>query len=171
LPGYSFELSVKWEEIFVFCLSGSFNDHLREQFGAVACVEINDIAAFCKRVEIALPPRASFPENRGRRRIGCWVEYYDEGEGGTLVGRYPIGSPPRSPNAIPGRTSSAWFSALQTLWRSRMRTLGWCMERVRNCYRLPTTIRLRLRLQIFETSVSFITFELEQAAMPLLREP
>jgi hypothetical protein len=45
---------------------------------AVACVELNDITAFCKRVEAALPPGASYPEARGRKRIGCWVEYYDE---------------------------------------------------------------------------------------------
>jgi hypothetical protein len=83
IPGYSFKSSPKWEEILVFCLSGSFNDHLHEQFGAVTCVEINDIAAFCKRVEVALPPGASFPETRGRTRIGCWIEYYDEGEGGS----------------------------------------------------------------------------------------
>jgi hypothetical protein len=81
LPGYAFESSVKQEQIFIYCMSGLLSDKLRDKFGAVACVEIKDIRAFCNRIEAALP-QATFPEVRGRMRIGSWVEYYDESEGG-----------------------------------------------------------------------------------------
>jgi hypothetical protein len=81
LPNYSFESSAKEEEIFIYCLSGTLSNHLREKFGAVVCVEIKDIRTFCNRIEAALS-RATFPEVRGRMRIGSWVEYYDESEGG-----------------------------------------------------------------------------------------
>jgi hypothetical protein len=83
LPGWSFRSSAKWEEIFVFCLSRALSTHLREQFEAVACVEIDDIGAFCRRVEAALPSLAVFPGQVGRTRIGRRIDYYDEGEGGS----------------------------------------------------------------------------------------
>jgi hypothetical protein len=81
LSDYSFQSFVKQEEIFIYCLSGLLSDHLRDKFGAVACVEIKDIRTFCNRIEAALS-QATFPEMRGRMRIGSWVEYYDESEGG-----------------------------------------------------------------------------------------
>jgi hypothetical protein len=81
LPGYAFESSVKREQIFVYCMSGLLSDQLRDKFGAVVCVEIKDIRTFCRRIEAALP-HATFPEVRGRKRIGTWVDYYDETKGG-----------------------------------------------------------------------------------------
>jgi hypothetical protein len=47
LPGYAFESSVNPAEIFVFCLSRSLTDELRQDFQAVVCVEIRDISTFC----------------------------------------------------------------------------------------------------------------------------
>ncbi len=37
-----------------------------------------DTAAFCVRIEAALPPGATFPGRPGRTRIGQRVEYYRE---------------------------------------------------------------------------------------------
>src|SRR5207249_269383 len=80
LPGAAFESSAKEEEIFVFCASRSLTDELRERFGAIACVEIADIAAFCARIQYALPAPVVFPGPRGRTRIGHRVQYYDDTE-------------------------------------------------------------------------------------------
>lgn len=83
LPGWSFQSSAKWKEIFVFCLSRALTKHIREQFEAVACVEIDDIGAFCRRVEAALPSSAVFPGPAGRTRIGQRIDYYEECQGGS----------------------------------------------------------------------------------------
>jgi hypothetical protein len=84
LKNHSFVSAAKHEEIFVACLSGVFDRNLFEKFDAVACVEVRDIGAFCARVEAALPSKASFPATSpGRKRIGHWVTYYDESEGGS----------------------------------------------------------------------------------------
>ena len=81
LPHHAFESAVKHEEIFVFCTSTSHTDEIRKRFGAVACVEILDVKAFCMRIEKALPPEAKFPKLPGRpARIGRRVEYYREAE-------------------------------------------------------------------------------------------
>jgi len=80
LPGAAFESSAKEEEIFVFCASRSLTDELLERFGAIACVEIGDISAFCARIQYALPTPAVFPGPRGRTRIGHRVQYYDDTE-------------------------------------------------------------------------------------------
>jgi hypothetical protein len=82
LPSYAFESSAKPAEIFVFCLSRSLTDELRQEFQAVACVEILDIPIFCTRIQAALPRDAKYPGSPGRTRIGWRVEYYQESEGG-----------------------------------------------------------------------------------------
>lgn len=83
LPGQAFESAAKQEEIFIFCVSRSLTDELRERFKAVACVEILNIGAFCDRIEMALlPSKATFPGRPGRKRIGQRVEYYQETEAG-----------------------------------------------------------------------------------------
>ena len=80
LAGHALESAANHEEIFVFCVSRSLTDELRERFKAVVCVEILDIGAFCGRIEAALPPTATFPGRQGRKRIGQRVEYYMETE-------------------------------------------------------------------------------------------
>jgi len=80
--GHAFESTVKLDEIFVFCLSRSFTDEIRERFQAVSCVEIVNTRIFCMRVEAALPAQATFPGPPGRTRIGRPVEYYQETESG-----------------------------------------------------------------------------------------
>lgn len=80
---HAFESTANQEEIFVFCASMSLSEELRERFAAVACVEVQNISAFCTRIEAALPPNAVFPGPTGRSRIGRRVEYYDESEGGS----------------------------------------------------------------------------------------
>jgi hypothetical protein len=82
LPDYAFESSANPSEIFVFCLSRSLNDELRQEFQAVACVEILDIPTFCMRIKAALPAEAKFPGPAGRTHIGWRVEYYQESGGG-----------------------------------------------------------------------------------------
>lgn len=69
----SFESTVKAREIFAFCLSRSFTKELASQFGAVACVEIADIPAFCARIKAAAPAGAIF--------FGGRVNYYDSAAG------------------------------------------------------------------------------------------
>ena len=78
LPDHGLETVVKQDEIFVFCVSRSLTDELRESFNAVTCVEISNIGAFCDRVTAALPSSAKFPGPPGRQRIGQRVEYYCE---------------------------------------------------------------------------------------------
>jgi hypothetical protein len=70
--------TVKQEEIFVFCMSKSFTEELRERFEAVACVEILNVRAFCEKIESALPAKTTFPGKPGRERIGQAVTYYEE---------------------------------------------------------------------------------------------
>jgi hypothetical protein len=59
LPGFRMESRTKQDEIFVFCASRSFSEELRDRFGAVVCVEILKIAAFCRRITRALPHNAT----------------------------------------------------------------------------------------------------------------
>jgi hypothetical protein len=63
------------DEVFVFCLSQSFNPELWREFNATTCVEVLDIPAFCSRIEAAMPPGATFPGKPGHTRIGHKVEY------------------------------------------------------------------------------------------------
>lgn len=78
LAGHALESTVKQEEIFVYCTSRSLTQELWGKFGAVACVEILDVAKFCARIEAALPRDATFPGRPGRTRIGRRVDYYRE---------------------------------------------------------------------------------------------
>lgn len=70
--------TVKQEEVFVFCMSRSFTEKLRESFKAVACVEILNVKAFCEKIESALPAGTTFSGKPGRERIGQAVTYYEE---------------------------------------------------------------------------------------------
>jgi hypothetical protein len=81
LPGWTFESEVKQGDIFVFCLSRSLNNELREKFGAVACLEIRDIQGFCARIARSLPSHAAFHGLPNQTRIGWRVEYFREAEG------------------------------------------------------------------------------------------
>jgi hypothetical protein len=83
-PEWRFESSVKHEEIFVFCLSRSHTVERREKFRAVACVEVLDIGAFCRRIEAALPTGTTFSAQAGKPpRIGHRVMYYRETQSGS----------------------------------------------------------------------------------------
>ena len=77
LPSYAFTSTARCDEIFVFCMSRAFSRALWDEFGAVMCVEITDLLAFCRRVTSRLPANAQFPGRPGRKRIGHRVEYYD----------------------------------------------------------------------------------------------
>jgi len=76
MPNAAVEFFVKAGEIFVYCLSQSESDEMRERFDAVACVEIFDAKAFCRRVQKALPWKASFGGRPGHERLGHHVDYY-----------------------------------------------------------------------------------------------
>jgi hypothetical protein len=78
LPRHGLESTAKQDEIFVYCMSRSLTQNLWDRFGARACVEILDIAAFCGRISAALPREATFPGRPGRPRIGRRVDYYRE---------------------------------------------------------------------------------------------
>ena len=68
MPGHRLESAVHKDEIWVYCLSRARTAALAAEFGAVACVEIQDVPEFCRRVRAALPAGAEFA---GRR-----VDYY-----------------------------------------------------------------------------------------------
>lgn len=89
LPGYSFESAARQDEIFVFCLSQSLKEEMRQKFGALVCVEIFNIATFCKRVVAALPSNATFPGAKGHARLGNRVEYYYTRQGGSPLWALP----------------------------------------------------------------------------------
>jgi hypothetical protein len=72
----AFEAEIRAGEIFVYCLSRSDTSRIREEFNARACVEIRNVAEFCRRVEKALPG-AIFGGRPSRERVGYRVEYYD----------------------------------------------------------------------------------------------
>ena len=72
---WSFESSVKWHEILVFCASRRFGYDLAKEFNAVACVEVTKIRALCERVRAALPSTATFKASR--------VAYYAQSENPT----------------------------------------------------------------------------------------
>jgi hypothetical protein len=75
---WAMNATVHQEEIFVFCLSRSFTDELRDNFDAVACVEVLNVKQFCDRIEAALPAGTTFPGKLGKERIGQAVNYYEE---------------------------------------------------------------------------------------------
>ena len=89
LPNSAFESAAKQEEIFVFCMSRTLTDELRDRFEASVVAEILDIPAFCRRVTETLPVTARFPGPNGKTHIGHRVQYYSETEGGTPLWALP----------------------------------------------------------------------------------
>ena len=77
MPSHAFRSTVRYNEIFVFCISRKLSATIWDEFGSVMCVEITDIPAFCGRVVSRLPANARFPGHPRRERIGQRVEYYD----------------------------------------------------------------------------------------------
>ena len=80
LPNHAFVSNANAEQIFVYCLSGSLSLEMWQKFNAAACVEVLNIAAFCNRIEAALPHNASFSGRPGHTRIGRWVTYYQQAD-------------------------------------------------------------------------------------------
>jgi len=74
LANHSFESSASAKDILVFCVSRSRTDQMKDEFKAVACVEIREIKTFCDRIKAALPATATF--------MGRKVDYYQETDGG-----------------------------------------------------------------------------------------
>lgn len=118
LPGWTLESEVKGGEIFVYCLSRSLNDVMREKFRAAACVEIRDINTFCARIAKALPSHATFDGPPNRTRIGWRVSIFTKPKALIRAGRCRVRSRRASPICMRGKTSSACCSRLRTLWRS-----------------------------------------------------
>lgn len=77
MPAQALASRVRADEILVFCASRAFSRRLWTGFGAAACVEIADVAAFCRRVAARLPQGAQFSGPPGRERFGQRVEYYN----------------------------------------------------------------------------------------------
>jgi hypothetical protein len=76
----AFTSTVRYDEIFVFCLSRAFSADLWDEFAAVVCIEVVDVPQFCSRVVAGLPGDASFPGAPGRERVGRRVDYYNASE-------------------------------------------------------------------------------------------
>jgi hypothetical protein len=66
------ECLTKADEIFVFCMSLTFSDLLKKEFGAVACVEVFDPAELHGRWLKALPPEAKDEKNHVSRKVGYY---------------------------------------------------------------------------------------------------
>jgi hypothetical protein len=82
MPDHELRSRAQGEDIFVLCASRPLSHQLWRGFGAVVCIEVVDIPAFCKRVAAALPAGAVFPGVPGRERIGWRVDYYNPEESG-----------------------------------------------------------------------------------------
>ena len=78
LPDFALTSLVRFNEIFVFCMSRCLSLELWEAFGAKVCVEVDDPASFCSQVGRSLPSGVKFAGVPGRERIGHRVEYFDE---------------------------------------------------------------------------------------------
>jgi hypothetical protein len=71
------ECHTRADEIYIFCVSLSFNERLREQFCAAACVEIHRPKEFIRRWERALPPAANGHTKHGySKHVARKVDYY-----------------------------------------------------------------------------------------------
>lgn len=66
------ECATKAHEIYVFCMSHSFNDKLRAEFNAVACAEITSPREFIQRWLRALPEEAKAQGQHVARRVGYY---------------------------------------------------------------------------------------------------
>lgn len=69
---WGMECLIKADEIFIFCASFSFDDLLKKEFGAVACVEIFNPREFIARWLKALPEEAQ----KGGKHVARKVDYY-----------------------------------------------------------------------------------------------
>jgi hypothetical protein len=76
MPAHALTSQAVCDEIFVFCTSRTLSSRLWDEFGALVCIEITDVPAFCSRVAAALPEGARFPGRPGRERLGQRVDYY-----------------------------------------------------------------------------------------------
>jgi hypothetical protein len=66
------ECATKAREIYIFCMSCSFNDTLKTEFTAAACVEILNPRAFIHRWIEALPEEAKKEEKHVVRRVAYY---------------------------------------------------------------------------------------------------
>lgn len=76
MPAHALTSRAVCNDIFVICTSRTLSSRLWDEFGALVCIEITDVPAFCARVAAALPEGAKFPGRPGRERLGQRVEYY-----------------------------------------------------------------------------------------------
>jgi hypothetical protein len=84
------ECHTKADEIYIFCVSLSFNDRLREEFGAVACVEILQPKEFIRRWQHALPDEARGHTTHGYpKHVARKLGYYRAGDGPDNVWALP----------------------------------------------------------------------------------
>ena len=66
------ECITKAHEIYIFCMSHSFSDALRNEFNAVACAEVFNPLAFINRWLDALPEEAKQEGKHVARRVGYY---------------------------------------------------------------------------------------------------
>jgi hypothetical protein len=71
------ECHTRADEIYLFCVSRSFNERLREEFSAVACVAIQRPKEFIRRWERALPDGANGHTKHGYpKHVARKIDYY-----------------------------------------------------------------------------------------------
>ena len=71
------ECHTKAHEIYIFCVSLSFNEQLRQEFGAVACVEIHRPKEFIEHWKKALPEQArGYTKHAYPKHVARKVGYY-----------------------------------------------------------------------------------------------
>jgi len=66
------ECAVKGHEIYIFCMSTLFNDKMKNEFNAVACIEIQNPRIFIDRWKNALPEEAKKEDNNIARRVAYY---------------------------------------------------------------------------------------------------
>lgn len=78
---WAFESGVKASEVFVFCVSNSYDNRLMEEFHAEACVEIVNRPGFFDRLRPALPENATFVHGN--------VRYYSKSDEVKTIWAFP----------------------------------------------------------------------------------
>lgn len=83
IQNWSFESSARAKDILIFCVSRSRSDRMKDEFNAVACIEIREIKQFCDRIKAVLPNDAKFMKDKFMKdKIGKKVDYYSETDAG-----------------------------------------------------------------------------------------
>jgi len=126
------EFITKAHEIFIYCVSMSFNDALKTEFDAKACVEICDPLKFIQRWQRALPPEALLTSGAVgdyQKYVCRMVRYYHPHDLPGNVWAIPISSRLRSSRSSPIKRNTASPTPRQMPSSSRMSGVSWLIAK------------------------------------------